>query len=376
MGYKAVINDPSYLCHFNKNHDPKNGRFTFKKAWETIDTAVSKGYDAVEKVAKGAYRGIKKEFKNPSNSDFDGYSAPKISATPVAEKVKSTNPNDYRTSELDKKYDELKKSGVLNATEKKWLHNSDNAEEVWGKDFVKAIDNGIKALSLTRYNSGDPEIKDFADGKSDEAHKNSLRSWFMFEDQTIGMPEVAYLVNSGWSKDKIMNAFKAASEMSQKNDEFYQAYMDSKRAESKANPDKFIKIDDRFNNQPYKNLFGLEYGYDYMDGNRSDGGELGQYIDACIEVSNRSASHSLTHFNPYHDRLGRFDDAPKGDRSYMDSYAHFTEPNTSLNDFYISPEVEKDISDLLNQIDGYTTTEVINMTNPDTGEEETYLHRY
>lgn len=28
MGYKAVINDPSYLCHYNKNHSKVNGQFT------------------------------------------------------------------------------------------------------------------------------------------------------------------------------------------------------------------------------------------------------------------------------------------------------------------------------------------------------------
>ena len=138
MGYKAVINDPSYLCHFNKNHDPKNGRFTFKKAWETIDTAVGKGYDAVEKVAKGAYKGIKKEFKDPSSSDFDGYSAPKISAK--------------KTPEQHSNYEYLKESPSYTSTYDIAKELSRKFSPEYQERFqkkVESIDNRIDLSKLT-----------------------------------------------------------------------------------------------------------------------------------------------------------------------------------------------------------------------------------
>lgn len=57
MGYKAVINDPSYLCHFNPFHSRKNGQFTFRTdpnkievAKRDVDITLSNRSEAVNKV--------------------------------------------------------------------------------------------------------------------------------------------------------------------------------------------------------------------------------------------------------------------------------------------------------------------------------------
>lgn len=136
MQYKAVINDPSYLCHFNKNHDPKNGRFTFKKAWETIDTAVSKGYDAVEKVAKGAYRGIKKEFNDPSSSDFDGYSAKK-------------------TPEQRSNYEYLKESPSYTSTYDRAKELSKKFSPEYQEKFNKKVESINNRIDLSKLSSNE-----------------------------------------------------------------------------------------------------------------------------------------------------------------------------------------------------------------------------
>lgn len=61
MGYKAVINDPSYLCHFNPFHSRKNGQFTFKTdpnkiavAKREVDSILTSKQESVNKlIAKG-----------------------------------------------------------------------------------------------------------------------------------------------------------------------------------------------------------------------------------------------------------------------------------------------------------------------------------
>ena len=126
------------------------------------------------------------------------------------------------------------------------------------------------------------------------------------------MPEVAYLVNAGWSKDKIIDIFKTADEFRNQNSKYEDAYV----------ADKGFKVGEKgwsktfteaFNSSPYKNTYNMTEGYWQMDGNRSsDAGELGEFIDSCIEVS-KQMKHSdeytdyLMHFNRNHDKKsGRF----------------------------------------------------------------------
>lgn len=237
---------PDYLVHYNKNHDKKTGRFTF------------------------------------GDGNGDGVS-----------------PDDYRTPELDKKYSELEKTGVLTRESKKWLTPSDDPEKEWGKDWAKAARIGLEAQKRW-FDPGDIEETD------------SL-SWFMFEDQTIGMPEVAYLVNAGWSKDKIIDIFKTANTFRDYNSKYEDAYVADKNV--KIGDKKWHSVfNDAFNSSPYKGTYAMTEGYWQMDGGRSpDHGELGEFIDACIKVS-KDMKHSdidyseyLMHFNKNHDKKsGRF----------------------------------------------------------------------
>lgn len=85
----------------------------------------------------------------------------------------------------------------------------------------------------------------------------------------------------------------------------------------------------------------------------------------------------LVHFNPYHDALGRFDDAPRGlnrPGRYQEDLNYYFGP--SMEDFHISPEVQKDIDDLFEKINGKQHSEIVKMVNPDTGEVETFLRRW
>lgn len=340
MQYKAVNRSSQYLVHFNKNHDPKSGRFTFAKIGDVVKgvaTDVGRGFkggakvvvkgvsdsgvgDKLKKVGgglksvgsevgrgfKNATNTVKKELNDPSSADFNGDKV----AFPNSVITKSSNPDDYRSPDLDKDYSELEKSGVFNVGKLKNLHTSDDANQVWGKDMVNAMDIGIKALGKTGYATGDSDIEEFISGSADEPHKNALRSWFVFEDQTYGYPEAAYLVNAGWSKDKIFNSFKSAYEQESKNNEFSEAYLASKKAESLSKPDLFIKIEETRNLEPYKNVWPLSEGY--INGKA----RLSEYIDACTDVMNESkAQHSiivdcgdyLAHFNKNHSKAnGQF----------------------------------------------------------------------
>lgn len=236
---------PDYLVHYNKNHDKRTGRFTF------------------------------------GDGNGDGVS-----------------PDNYRTPELDKKYDELKKTGVLNLYDNKpWLNPEDNIEEKWGKDVAKAVDIGIKAFGAEKM------------WGSEDIDKNSIRSWFLLEDQAIGFPEIAYLVVKGWSGDKIFNALRDANKMWEKTNEFrndYTGYPNEGWLK------KSIGIAEK---DPYKNVYTL------MEASRhitDESDTVDTYIAECekllkemehsdMDYSSMDYSEYLMHFNKNHDKKsGRF----------------------------------------------------------------------
>lgn len=239
MGY------PDYLIHYNKNHDKRTGRFTF------------------------------------GDGNGDGVS-----------------PDDYRTPELDKKYDELKKTGIFNLYDKPWLELEDNAEEKWGKDVVKAVDIGIKAFGAEKM------------WGREDIDKNSLRSWFLLEDQAIGFPEIAYLLVKGWPGDKVFNALRDADKMWDKDNAFRDAYTGYPKNK---NWNKLYA--EAANKEPYKNIYTLmEVSRNITD--ESD--VIDSYIAECEEIlkemehsdmdySNTDYSEYLMHFNRNHDKKsGRF----------------------------------------------------------------------
>lgn len=246
---------PDYLVHFNPNHDPKNGQFTFSK--------------------------------NGSSG--------------------------YNNTNLDTKYNTFK-NDIFSTNNLKWLTPEDNAEEKWGKDIAKAADIGIEALGVSG-EWGDPG----------DLEENDVRSWFMLEDQTIGYPGVAYLAMKGKSRDEILDIMKSCYEMEKINSEVATKYRDSHSNDINSYTDNngnklYSKslLDEARENTPYKNVFELAdlYGFDvaYKDQSESrmnDYNRLVKYIDSCIKVS-KEMEHSdtskdcLQHFNPNHDKLGRF----------------------------------------------------------------------
>ena len=245
MGY------PDYLVHYNKNHDKRTGRFTF------------------------------------GDGNGDGVS-----------------PDDYRTPELDKKYDELKKTGIFNNRPEKWLTPNEDPDKEWGKDWARAARIGLEAQKRW-YGADDNE-------------DNDMLSWFMFEDQTIGMPEVAYLVNAGWSKDKIIDIFQTADKFRDQNNKYEDDYVADKGF--KVGEKGWSKVfTEAFNSSPYNGTYNMMEGYWQMDGKSSDAGEFGKFIDDCIKVS-KEMEHSdmdysntdyLVHFNPNHDKKnGQFTFSP------------------------------------------------------------------
>lgn len=250
LSSEVYMSYPSYLVHFNPNHD-KLGRFTFSK-----DGSVS-------------------EKKSPDL---------------------------YRTSELDSKYKAYKDAKVSEFYERimklPWVESDDNnTEEIWGKDVVKIADIGLEGLGWL--NPGD--IDD-----------NSERSWFLFEDQTIGMPEIAYLASQGKSVKEIVDMINSVNDCEHQNNEFLEQYREEFHKNRKV-------YDDAEKNLPYPDAYYCgftEYG-------RTD--EKDEFINGCVEVAKKmehsDSSDYLAHFNPNHDpKTGQFTYALGGGPSSKGTY--------------------------------------------------------
>lgn len=240
----------SYIMHFNPNHD-KLGRFTF-----------SKGGSVSEK----------------------------------------KSPDSYKTSELDSKYKAYKDAKVSEFYERitklPWVESDDdNSEEVWGKDVVKIADIGLEGLGWL--NPGD--IDD-----------NSERSWFLFEDQTIGMPEIAYLASQGKSVKEIVDMINGVKDCEHQNYQFLEQYREEFHKNRKVYDEAEKKL-------PYPDAYYCgftEYG-------RTD--EKDEFINGCVEAAKKiehtDSSASLTHFNPNHDpKTGQFTFSKEGYKALKGEY--------------------------------------------------------
>lgn len=89
-------------------------------------------------------------------------------------------------------------------------------------------------------------------GSGDENDPGTME-WFVFEDQTIGLPTVADLVNQGYSKDQILKLIKGADLLNSKEDEYL-----------------------------LDNVSGV---WDLREGFR--GNENSGFLDACIKIHNK-----------------------------------------------------------------------------------------
>lgn len=310
----------SYLIHFNPNHDPKNGRFTFSKTAAKVAGIAAGNYSDKELSDKEA-KEIASKYKNykylydengkhglpgvlrtlskgdiqmsyimhfnPNHDKLGRFTFSKGGS--VSEKK---SPDSYRTSELDSKYRAYKDAKVSEFYERimklPWVESDDdNTEEVWGEDVVKIADIGLEGLGWL--NPGD--IDD-----------NSERSWFLFEDQTIGMPEIAYLASQGKSVKEIVDMINSVNDCEHQNNEFLEQY----REEFHKNRNVY---DEAKKKLPYPDAYYCgftEYG-------RTD--EKDEFINGCVEAAKKmehsDMSDYLQHFNPRHDpKTGRFDFAP------------------------------------------------------------------
>ena len=248
----------SYIMHFNKNHD-KLGRFTF------------------------------------GDGNGDGV-------------IGKADPNSYRTPELDKKYSELEKTGLiknLQNSDLKWLgadSTEKDADTKWGKDVADAVRLGVEAMrSLPEFDFIDPG--DF--------EEKDILSQFLLGDwsEQNAYPEVAYLASKGFNKDQIVKAFHDADEMYSKNNEFFKAYT------GYPDNDNYTKYSDKaYDMEPYKGIYSMaDRAYEI---NNDNPGFLGEFANKCVELA-KEVKHSdmssdyLEHFNPRHDpKTGRFDFAP------------------------------------------------------------------
>ena len=190
---------PSYLIHFNPNHDPKTGRF-----------------------------------------------APGNGKTSVSGKIGAR----------------LKKADLLNVDGPNAWRDFDNKTGTYSR-LKAAADTGMKAMA--KCGDKEPLDEDWSD-------------WFLFEDQTFGMPEIADLANKGKTKDEIIQIIKDCSEYEKEN--------------------------------PYTDVPGV---WGLAEWNRSSDyyTVIGDnYIDACIEIAkeNKQIQHSgtaqfgdyLCHYNKNH----------------------------------------------------------------------------
>ena len=162
----------------------------------------------------------------------------------------------------------LKKADLLNLDNNAWRDYKDKTGTY--KRMVNAAVTGMKAMAKT----GDPEpweeyIKNPNQGWED---------WFLFEDQTFGMPQIADLANKGKSKDEILQIIKDSVEYGKED--------------------------------PYTDIPGVWYLNEWESSNQYYTVDGSKYIDACIEAAkeNKQVTHSgttefgnyLCHFNRNH----------------------------------------------------------------------------
>lgn len=195
---------PSYLVHFNPNHDPKSGRFT-----------TGNGSSVTSKI------GARIRKSNLLDEDYKAYK-----------------------SETGQSYKRMK----------------------------AASDTGLKALQKL----GDKDVEIDTPEHWDY--------WFLFEDQTYGMPQIADLANQGKTKEQIKQIVKDCVDFTIHDDD-----------------DEFTEIPGVYS------LYLFNEEADYMPF-----GDADSFIDACVEVAkeNKQVTHSgatefgnyLCHFNRNHSK--------------------------------------------------------------------------
>jgi len=236
--------------HFNKNHD-KLGRFTF------------------------------------GDGNGDGV-------------IGKADPNSYRTPELDKKYSELEKTGIikdLNNSNLKWIGVGED-ESKWGNDVAKSVKLGVEAMrSLPEFDWFDP---------GDYEERDVLSSFLLSDwSEQNAYPEAAYLASKGYSVKQIADFFRSASDMHDKNEEYFRAYT------GYPDNDDYHKYSDKaYDTSPYQGIYNMADRATMM--HPDSNGDLYKFTEKCVELA-KNMEHSdmsgnyLEHFNPNHDpKTGQF----------------------------------------------------------------------
>lgn len=254
---------PDYLVHYNKNHDKRTGRFTF------------------------------------GDGNGDGVS-----------------PDDYRTPELDKKYSELEKTGLISFRNKlnegnKW-HNVDE----WDDETIKISDIGLKALNPDTFYSWESFYKEQGYISDLFPDINERRKYFAYDEPMTGLMDIAYLASKGYNKDQIFKFIETANDTDNKNQKYYNDFYSANQDKIKR-PDGFIDnaksaamYERMYKEIPYSGVYELSW-HSYRL-NKPDE-FLDNYIDSCTKIS-KEMEHSdmdysdyLMHFNKNHDKKsGRF----------------------------------------------------------------------
>ena len=159
----------------------------------------------------------------------------------------------------------LKKTDLLNLDGPNAWRDFDNKTGNYSR-LKAAADTGMKAMAKC----GDKEPLE--EGWDD---------WFLFEDQTFGMPQIADLANKGKTKDEIKQIIKDCYDYMNETARYYDA-----------------------------DIPGVWYLYEWENSNQYYTVDGEKYIDACIEAAkeNRQVKHSgvakfgnyLCHYNKNH----------------------------------------------------------------------------
>lgn len=157
----------------------------------------------------------------------------------IKERIKSLD-NEITTDKYPKNQDKL--------TDEEFDKIASDLDN-WKKDFYdhktdKHLNTLVADLGINAMN----KVRGYNDA---EIGNNNDREWFMYEDQTLGLPEIAYLYVKGYSKDYIKGMLKYKEKIYDLPDEEYD------------------KIDEKY---PYT-MFTID---EFHDGN--------QYIDSLFEL--------------------------------------------------------------------------------------------
>lgn len=112
---------------------------------------------------------------------------------------------EYGTPEYDsfiKKNAEVLNKGLKKMSDIKMYNDMSAMKDPKTKrEWRDAADLGLKVYE----NNGELDLQNISDKE-----RNSLRNWFIYEDQTIGKPEIAAMVNRGYKNEEIKNLLNIA----------------------------------------------------------------------------------------------------------------------------------------------------------------------